>query len=103
MTWIWPAVAMMAGAALACHMGLTEAVARILLKVAKCPKCCSFWTVLTALVLMGCDLTAAAVLSVIMAYSSHWFGILLHLMNELYDDVWVRLQRRRRRARRLLR
>lgn len=100
---IWQALAVMACATLACQMGLTEAVARILLKVAKCPKCCSFWTVLTVLTLTSRDIVAAALLSVLAAYASHWFGLLPYMANEKYDDVWQRLQRRRRRARRHLR
>ena len=100
---IWQAFAVMACATLACQMGLPEAVARILLKMAKCPKCCSFWAVLAALAFTGRDIVAAVLLSVLAAYASHWFGILPYMANGKYEDVWRRLQRRKRRVRRPLR
>ena len=40
------ALTAMAAATLAQHLGLTEAIGKIITKIAKCPKCCSFWTAL---------------------------------------------------------
>lgn len=80
-------------ATLAHHLGLPEAIARVVLKVAKCPKCLSFWIALLVLVLVGCNVFVAIGLSLIAAYLSFWFGLLLGVLNRKYDDLWQKLQR----------
>lgn len=81
-------------ASLAQHLGLTEAVTRILLRIARCPKCCSFWLSLAILTMCGCDLIIAIMLSLAVAYLSHWFGIVLYLLNDIYNKLWERVQRK---------
>ena len=88
---VWIALAVMMCACAAQHLGLSEAVARIVLKVAKCPKCMTFWCVLLALLLFDCGLLTAMVLSLGMAYLSHYFNLLLMALNRLYDKIWQRL------------
>lgn len=80
-------------ATLAHHLGLPEAIARVVLKVAKCPKCLSFWVALLVLVLVGCNVIIAVGLSLIAAYLSFWFGLLLGVLNRKYDELWQKLQR----------
>lgn len=80
-------------ATLAHHLGLPEAVARVGLKVAKCPKCLSFWIALLVLVLFGCNVFVAVGLSLVAAYLSFWFGLLLGVLNRKYDELWQKLQR----------
>lgn len=79
-------------ATLAHHLGLPEAIARVGLKVAKCPKCLSFWIALLVLVFVGCNVFIAIGLSLIVAYLSFWFGLLLGWLNRKYDELWQRLQ-----------
>lgn len=78
---------------LAQHLGLPEAIARVGLKVARCPKCLSFWIALLVLVLVGCNAFVAIGLSLIVAYLSFWFGLLLGYLNRKYDELWQRLQK----------
>lgn len=80
-------------ATLAHHLGLPEAIARIGLKIAKCPKCLSFWIALLVLVLVRCNVLIAIGLSLIVAYLSFWFGLILGWLNRKYDELWQRLQR----------
>lgn len=80
-------------ATLAHHLRLPEAIARVGLKVAKCPKCLSFWIALLVLVLVGCNAFFAIGLSLIVAYLSFWFGLLLGWLNRKYDELWQKLQR----------
>lgn len=80
-------------ATLAHHLGLPEAIARIGLKIAKCPKCLSFWIALLVLVLVRCNVLIAIGLSLIVAYLSFWFGLILGWLNRKYDKLWQRLQR----------
>ena len=80
-------------ATLAHHLGLPEAIARVGLKVAKCPKCLSFWIALLVLVFVGCNVFIAIGLSLIVAYLSFWIGLLLGWLNRKYDELWQRLQR----------
>lgn len=80
-------------ATLAHHLGLPEAIARVGLKVAKCPKCLSFWIALLVLELFGYNVFIAIGLSLIVAYLSFWFGLILGWLNRKYDELWQRLQR----------
>ena len=78
-------------AVLAQHLGLSEAVARIILKVAKCPKCLTFWCVLGAEIAMQENLLIAIGLSLMCAYLVSWVGLLLVYLYKLYDRLWQRL------------
>lgn len=84
------ALIVMMTAVMAQHLGLSDAVAKVVSKVLKCPRCLSFWTVLFVLVMLGCDLIIAMGLSVLMAYLSIWIGLLLGKLNDLYDKLWRR-------------
>lgn len=89
------AIAVMAGATLAQHLGLTDAIARVIRKIASCPMCCTFWTsigVLTAI--YGATPAEAALLSILAAYMSHWFVIVLVLLQKIYDKLWRRTTKR---------
>ena len=85
-------MAMMA-AVLAQHLGLSEAVAKVVSKILKCPRCLSFWTVLSSLVILGHDPFIAVGLSILMAYLSIWSGLLLIRLNDLYEKLWQRLRK----------
>lgn len=87
------ALIVMVLATLAHHLGLPEEIARIGLKIAKCPKCLSFWIALLVLVLVRCNVLIAIGLSLIVAYLSFWFGLILGWLNRKYDKLWQRLQR----------
>lgn len=78
-------------AVLAQHLGLSEAVARIILKVAKCPKCLTFWCVLGAEIAMQSNPLVAIGLSLMCAYLVSWVGLLLVYLYKLYDRLWQRL------------
>ena len=56
-------------ASLAHHMGLPEAIMKVASKIARCPKCLSFWVTLAVLILYDCDLIVAIALSVIVRWS----------------------------------
>lgn len=80
-------------AVLACHLGLSEAIAKVVSKVARCPKCLTFWLVLLVL-MVSCDNTIVAItLSLLCAYLSNWLGLLLMWLNKTYNKVWERLNK----------
>ena len=87
------ALIVMMTAVVAQHLGLSDAVAKVISKILKCPRCLSFWTVLFVLVILGCDLFVAIGLSVLMAYLSIWSGLLLMMLNDLYDRLWQRVRK----------
>lgn len=87
---IWIALMTMIAACMMQHLGLSQAIASVLCKVAKCPKCLTFWTSLFILMLVGCDAFFALVLSILMSYISYFFGLLLMMLNKLYDKLWQR-------------
>jgi hypothetical protein len=82
------ALIVMISAILAHHLGLTEAIGNVLMKILKCPRCLTFWTILFTLLVLGCDAFIAMGLSILMAYLSIWIGLPLRMLNELYDKLW---------------
>lgn len=80
-------------AVLACHLGLSEAIAKVVSKVARCPKCLTFWLVLLVL-MVSCDNTIVAIsLSLLCAYLSNWVGLFFMWLNKVYNKVWERLNK----------
>jgi len=75
-------------AVLAQHLGLSEAIAGVVLKIAKCPMCCAMWLTFAALLYTGADLIAAVSLSILMSYLSNWFIMLLIILQDIY--TWLR-------------
>lgn len=73
------------------HLGLTEEAAKIVKKIAYCPKCCSFWLTLFVLVYSGCDIFVSIGLSLLAAYISYFFGLILILMQKLYNWIWQKI------------
>jgi hypothetical protein len=80
-------------ATLAVHLGLTTAIAEVVGKIASCEKCSAFW--LTALVLyIACaDLLVVVALSILAAYLSHWIGLFLITLQQIYSAIWERLNK----------
>ena len=78
---------------LAHHLGLPQAIASVVQKVAKCPKCITFWSVLLVLQMLGYSLILALMLSIVMSYISHYFGLLLMGLNRIYEWIWQRLNK----------
>jgi hypothetical protein len=74
------------------HLGLTEAISKVVSKVAKCHICCSFWSVLSVLLLLHYDLITTVLLSAIMAYFSNFMLFVLLGGQRLYNliDKWLR-------------
>ena len=70
----------MIAATLAQHLGLAEAIARVVDKVASCPQCFTFWVTMSALLYLGHDVYASALSAIVVAslrkkhYSYHIFG-----------------------------
>ena len=87
---IWIALQTMMAVCLAQHLGLPQAIASVVLKICKCPKCMTFWSTLLVLLMTGCDILIASALSVLMSYLSHFFGLVLMVLNNLYDRLWER-------------
>jgi hypothetical protein len=75
-------------ATLAHHLGLSEAVAKVISKILKCPRCLTFWFVLFVLFACGCNILIAIGLSLLMAYCSIWTELLLDALNRLYERIW---------------
>ncbi len=94
------AIAVMMSATIGVHLGLPQAIAPAVGKVCKCPKCLSFWLTLAALWWADragwaeCNIVAAILLSLAMAYLSNWFGILLVWLNHKYTDLWQKTNRK---------
>lgn len=92
---VWIAICAAISAVLMQHLGLCEAIAEVIGKIAKCHVCCCFWGTLVALLYSGCGIIAAMSLSIIMAYLSNYFGIILMLMQKLYDKLWQKINKKK--------
>lgn len=93
MEWLSIALISMVVGVTAHHLGLTEEASKIIGKIAECPKCCSFWVSLSALIYSGCDLFVSIALSLLVAYLSFYFGLILILLQRLYDWLWQKVNR----------
>lgn len=78
-------------ATIAVHLGLSVAIGKVLTKILSCPKCLTFWSCLGILFLCGCNIFIAVVLSLLGAYVSSWFALLLIKLNQKYNELWQRL------------
>lgn len=94
MEWLFIALISMMVGVTAHHLGLAEEAAKIVDKIAGCPKCCSFWLALLVLLLYGCNLFIAVTLSLFVAYLSYYFGLILMLLQKMYNSIWEKLNRK---------
>lgn len=85
------AILAMVVATLAVHLGLPQAISKVVAKVFGCYKCLSFWTTIVVLQLSGFSLQVAIPLSFLSAYLSGWFIMLLDIINKIYEDLWQKL------------
>lgn len=95
MVWIWIALSVMIAATLIVNLGLGEAIAKVSGKILQCPLCLSFWGTMAALLYSGADIIVTVVLSILMAYLSNFFGIVLMILNQWYDKLWQRNNRKK--------
>lgn len=92
---VWIAICAAISAVLMQHLGLCEAIAEVIGKIARCHVCCCFWLTLAALLYSGCGIIAAISLSIIVAYLSNYFGILLMLMQKIYEKLWEKINKKK--------
>nr|DAW10773.1 MAG TPA: Protein of unknown function (DUF1360) [Caudoviricetes sp.]DAY73219.1 MAG TPA: Protein of unknown function (DUF1360) [Caudoviricetes sp.] len=91
MGWLLIALICMVVGVTAHHLGLTEEAAKMASKIAKCPKCCSFWLSLLVLLYIGCNPFVSVALSLFVAYLSYYFGLILILLQKLYNWLWQKV------------
>lgn len=94
MEWLIIALISMMVGVTAHHLGLTEEAAKIIDKIAGCPKCCSFWLTLFVLLLSNCNLLVAIALSLVAAYLSYYFGLILMLFQKVYNWLWQKVNKK---------
>lgn len=90
---VWIAIVLMMVATTAVHLGLPQAIAKVLVKVFGCHKCLTFWTTFIVLQLGGCAILVALPLSFVGAYLSNWFAVLLIMLNKIYEKLWQRVNK----------
>ena len=87
------AIALMVAATTAVHMGLPQEIAKVITKIMGCHKCLTFWTCLIGITIAGEPLWSALLLSLLAAYASNWFAILLIMINNIYEKVWKKVRK----------
>lgn len=93
MEWLIIALISMMVGVTAHHLGLAEEAAKIIDKIAGCPKCISFWLTLFVLLLSNCNLLVAIALSLVAAYLSYYFGLILMLFQNVYNWLWEKVNK----------
>lgn len=92
MTGVGVAIVMMMSATLAVHMGLSGAIGKVVAKVLGCHKCLSFWLVLVVMVHVY-PIWLALLLSLVCSWLSGWFGMVLVVLNRIYERLWEKLRK----------
>lgn len=87
--------AVMAAATMMQHLGLTEAIGKVVLKVMQCNMCCTFWATLAVTIMVGSPIWLAALLAITAAYASNWFVLILVTIEKLYNKLWQRLNQKK--------
>lgn len=90
------AIASMTIVTLAVHMGLTDAIVKVISKIASCSQCATFWCTLIALT-MFCDggVIVDVMVSIIVAYVSNYFALLLIYLQKKYEKLWQKIKKLR--------
>ena len=81
-------------AIMAHHLGLTEEIAKLIFKIAKCPKCTTFWLTLCVMLYCGEIVIVAVAIAILMAYLSNWCVFILIGAQRFYDCLWRKLNKR---------
>lgn len=84
---VWIAMLAMLSAVLIVNLGLGDAIAEVSGKILRCPICLSFWGALAALLYTGTEIIIAVSLSILFAYLSNFFSVVLMMLNRLY--IWL--------------
>ena len=92
---IWTALIAMMAAYLAQHLGLPQALAVVMGKVAKCPKCFTFWITLIVLLVVGGKVLIAIMLAIFMAYTSYYWGLVVMWMQKRYEKLWQSISKKK--------
>lgn len=92
---IWTALIAMMVAYLAQHLGLPQALAVVIAKVAKCPKCFTFWITLIVLLIVGGNILIVIMLAVLMAYASYYWGLVIMWMQKKYGKLWQSISKKK--------
>ena len=95
MMFVWIAILTMFTATMAVHLGLPQAIAKVMNTICQCHKCLSFWTTLIVLTYLGADSIAIALLSIAVAYLSNFVALLLIRLQKLYDELWLRVNKKK--------
>ena len=95
MDMIWIALAVMIASTLIVNLGLGEAIADVSSKILKCPVCLTFWSTLSSMYYYDADIITMLVLSISMAYLSNYFGLVVYVLNLLYNRIWMVLNKKR--------
>lgn len=82
------AIAVMIAATLIQHLGLAEAICKVMTKIFSCNQCFTFWVTLATMFYMHANVILAVVLSILSAYASNWFVLLLIWLQRKYTEIY---------------
>lgn len=78
------------------HMGLCEAIEKVIkhkIPIINCVKCFTFWSCLIYMILTKYDILLSLFIAFIMSYISLWLEMILGYMtmiyNKIYDEIYT--------------
>ena len=88
MMYVIEALGVMLAVTLAVHLGLTDAITKVVVRIAQCYMCLTFWVSVVVLPMVGVPLALTPLLAIVCAYLSNWLMVLFVLLQDLYDSTW---------------
>ena len=81
--------------ALASHLGLGEAMSKVIVKIGSCTKCMTFWLCVVYALYRDYNIFESAALGIAASYLSIWCEMGYVWLNGLYNKLWERVVRRK--------
>lgn len=72
------------------HLGLAQAIAKVVGKILECNQCLTFWSVSIVLIYLCQDIVTATFLAITMTYLSNWFGLILLYLQRKFNILYER-------------
>ena len=88
------ALMLMVSVVLANHLGLIEAVGKVVhyrFRILSCSKCGTFWLTLIALTVERTPVIESVTMSFVAAYAALWFELLLALLAKIYESAYDKI------------
>ena len=88
------AILLAVGCVLFVNMGLSDAIQETIgfhSRILSCPKCLTFWTTFSFLLISRCRIATAVGASFLLSYSALWADLGLSALNKIYNELYEQI------------